>query len=197
MKKRIHDKATRTSGSAGPVEWVQESVTATYDATQPTPPTNTPFPKGSLQNRGNAMRIPGGCSWYFHMQPGSVLVNAGDAVRRGQPMATPGNIGRTSGPTPFIRLPGADHVNVRDGSDSDVTASPHHARFPPGNGHPSATKRRRLWPQTDMTSSRANGRGPRTSELTIGFAPAPRAEIRSVTSPGDGAGARQLRQVHL
>jgi murein DD-endopeptidase MepM/ murein hydrolase activator NlpD len=101
MKKRIHDKATRTPGSAGPVEWVQENVTAIYAATKPTTSTNTPFPKGGLQNWGNAVRIrrPGGCSRYFHMQPGSVLVKAGDAVRRGQPIATSGNIGRTSGTT--------------------------------------------------------------------------------------------------
>lgn len=85
----------------GVVEWLQESQTATYNPNAPTTPSNTPFANGSLQNWGNAVRIrhPGGfTSWYFHIQPNGVLVSVGDTVQRGQPIATSGNTGRTSGP---------------------------------------------------------------------------------------------------
>jgi murein DD-endopeptidase MepM/ murein hydrolase activator NlpD len=87
---------------AGIVEWLQEDLTATY-----VPPpaaitaTNTPFPAGSLQNWGNAVRIRhagGFTSWYFHIQNNGVLVNVGDSVEAGQPIATSGNTGRTSAP---------------------------------------------------------------------------------------------------
>ena len=76
-------------------------MTKTYDPTQPTTASNTPFPNGSLQNWGNAVRLrhPGGLtSWYFHIQPNGVTVKVGDTVQRGQPIANSGNIGRTSGP---------------------------------------------------------------------------------------------------
>jgi acyl carrier protein len=86
---------------AGTVEWLQENLTKTYDPTQPTTASNTPFPNGSLQNWGNAVRLrhPGGfTSWYFHIQPNGVIVKVGDKVQSGQPIANSGNIGRTSGP---------------------------------------------------------------------------------------------------
>ena len=85
----------------GTVEWLQENLTKTYDPSQPTTASNTPFPNGSLQNWGNAVRLrhPGGLtSWYFHIQPNGVTVKVGDTVQRGQPIANSGNIGRTSGP---------------------------------------------------------------------------------------------------
>jgi murein DD-endopeptidase MepM/ murein hydrolase activator NlpD len=41
----------------GTVEWLQENLTATYNPNQPTGPGNQPFPGGSLQNWGNAVRI--------------------------------------------------------------------------------------------------------------------------------------------
>ena len=86
---------------AGTVEWLQENLTATYDPTNPTTPTNTPFAGGSLQNWGNAVRIRhlgGFTSWYFHIQSNGVLVNVGDTVQRGQPVATSGNTGRSTRP---------------------------------------------------------------------------------------------------
>jgi murein DD-endopeptidase MepM/ murein hydrolase activator NlpD len=55
----------------GTVEWLQENL--------------TPFPGGSLQNWGNAVRLRhagGFTSWYFHIQANGVLVNVGDEVRR-------------------------------------------------------------------------------------------------------------------
>jgi hypothetical protein len=86
---------------AGTVEWLQENLTATYDPSKPTTSSNTPFPNGSLQNWGNAVRIRhagGFTSWYFHLQANGVLVNVGDTVQRGQPIAISGNTGRSSGP---------------------------------------------------------------------------------------------------
>jgi hypothetical protein len=85
----------------GIVEWFQQNQTANYNPTQPTSPTNTPFPAGSLQNWGNAVRLRhagGFTSWYFHLQANSVLVNVGDQVTQGQPIARSGNTGRSSGP---------------------------------------------------------------------------------------------------
>ncbi len=85
---------------AGTVEWLQENLTATYNPNQPTGPGNMPFPDGSLQNWGNAVRLrhPGGfTSWYFHIQANGVLVNVGDVVTQGQAIATSGNTGRSSG----------------------------------------------------------------------------------------------------
>lgn len=84
----------------GTVEWLQENLTATYNPGLPTTPTNTPFPAGSLQNWGNAVRIRhagGFTSWYFHIQAKGVLVNVGDVVTQGQVIATSGNTGRSSG----------------------------------------------------------------------------------------------------
>jgi murein DD-endopeptidase MepM/ murein hydrolase activator NlpD len=86
---------------AGTVEWLQENLTKTYNPNQPTTAANTPFPNGSLQNWGNAVRIRHSgpfTSWYFHIQPNGVIVKVGDKVQRGQPIATSGNIGRTAGP---------------------------------------------------------------------------------------------------
>ena len=91
---------TIRAARAGTVEWLQENLTATYNPNLPDGPGNTPFPGGSLQNWGNAVRIghPGGfTSWYFHIQNNGVLVNVGDAVQQGQPIATSGNTGRSSG----------------------------------------------------------------------------------------------------
>jgi biotin carboxyl carrier protein len=85
---------------AGTVEWLQQSQTSTYNPNQPTTPANTPFPQGSLQNWGNAVRIRhlgGFTSWYFHLQPNSVLVKVGDKVKAGQPIALSDNTGRSSG----------------------------------------------------------------------------------------------------
>jgi len=85
---------------AGTVEWLQENLTATYNPNQPTGPGNTPFPAGSLQNWGNAVRLRhagGFTSWYFHIQANGVLVNVGDVVTQGQAIALSDNTGRTSG----------------------------------------------------------------------------------------------------
>jgi hypothetical protein len=85
----------------GTVEWLQENLTTTYNPNQPTGPGNMPFPAGSLQNWGNAMRIRhagGFTSWYFHIQSNGVLVNVGDVVTQGQVIAISDNTGRTSGP---------------------------------------------------------------------------------------------------
>jgi murein DD-endopeptidase MepM/ murein hydrolase activator NlpD len=90
-------RATR----AGTVEWLQEGQSASYNPSQPTTPTNTPFPNGSLQNWGNAVRLRhagGFTSWYFHIQQNGVTVNVGATVQRGQPIAISGNTGRTTGP---------------------------------------------------------------------------------------------------
>ncbi len=90
-------RATR----AGTVEWLQENLTKNYNPSQPTTAANTPFPAGSLQNWGNAVRIRHSgpfTSWYFHIQTNGVIVKAGDKVQRGQPIATSDNTGRTGGP---------------------------------------------------------------------------------------------------
>ena len=84
----------------GTVEWLQESQTTTYNPNQPTGPGNQPFPAGSLQNWGNAVRIRhagGFTSWYFHIQSNGVLVNVGDVVAQGQVIARSDNTGRSSG----------------------------------------------------------------------------------------------------
>lgn len=86
---------------SGTVEWLQENMTTTYNPNQPTGPGNTPFPAGSLQNWGNAVRLRhsgGFTTWYFHIQPNGVLVNVGDTVKQGQVIARSGNTGRSSGP---------------------------------------------------------------------------------------------------
>jgi murein DD-endopeptidase MepM/ murein hydrolase activator NlpD len=85
----------------GTVEWLQENLTASYNPNQPTGPGNQPFPAGSLQNWGNAVRIRhagGFTSWYFHIQSNGVLVNVGDVVTQGQVIARSDNTGRSSGP---------------------------------------------------------------------------------------------------
>jgi len=92
---------TIRAARGGVVEWTQSNLTRTYDPNAPTTPSNTPFPAGSLQNWGNAVRIRhdgGFTSWYFHIKPNGVLVNVGDHVNAGQPIAKSDNIGRTSGP---------------------------------------------------------------------------------------------------
>jgi hypothetical protein len=92
---------TIRAARAGTVEWLQESLTATHDPTKPDSDTNKPFPLNSLDNWGNAVRIRhagGFTSWYFHIQQNGVLVNVGDTVEQGQPIATSGNTGNTSGP---------------------------------------------------------------------------------------------------
>jgi murein DD-endopeptidase MepM/ murein hydrolase activator NlpD len=85
----------------GTVEWFQENLTATYNPSQLNGPGNMPFPDGSLQNWGNAVRIRhagGFTSWYFHIQTNGVLVNVGDLVTQGQAIAISGNTGRTTAP---------------------------------------------------------------------------------------------------
>jgi len=89
------------AAQAGTVEWLQENQTTTYNPNLPTSPVNQPFPNGSLQNWGNAVRLrhPGGfTSWYFHIQPSGVLVSQNQTVERGQQIALSGNTGRTAGP---------------------------------------------------------------------------------------------------
>jgi hypothetical protein len=91
---------TIRAARAGTVEWLQENLTRTYNPNLPNSPSNTPFAAGSLDNWGNAVRIrhPGGfTSWYFHIQTNGVLVNVGDTVQQGQPIATSGNTGRSTG----------------------------------------------------------------------------------------------------
>ena len=86
---------------SGTVEWLQENLTATYNPNLPTGPGNTPFPNGSLQNWGNAVRLRhagGFTSWYFHIQANGVLVNVGDEVTQGQAIALSGNTGRSTAP---------------------------------------------------------------------------------------------------
>lgn len=85
---------------AGTVEWLQENLTATFNPNQANGPGNMPFPNGSLQNWGNAMRLRhagGFTSWYFHIQANGVLVNVGDQVTQGQVIARSGNTGRSGG----------------------------------------------------------------------------------------------------
>jgi hypothetical protein len=84
----------------GTVEWLQENLTASYNPTKADGPGNMPFPAGSLQNWGNAVRIRhagGFTSWYFHIQTNGVLVKENDVVTQGQAIALSDNTGRTSG----------------------------------------------------------------------------------------------------
>jgi murein DD-endopeptidase MepM/ murein hydrolase activator NlpD len=84
----------------GTVEWLQENQTATFNPNLPQGPGNMPFPNGSLQNWGNAVRLRhagGFTSWYFHIQANGVLVNVGDVVTQGQAIATSGGTGRSTG----------------------------------------------------------------------------------------------------
>lgn len=104
---------TIRAAAAGTVEWLQEGQTTTYNPNAPTTASNTPFPAGSLQNWGNAVRIRhfgGMTSWYFHIQPNGVIVNVGDTVERGQPIATSDNTGRTTGPHLHFQIQ-ADSTN--------------------------------------------------------------------------------------
>jgi murein DD-endopeptidase MepM/ murein hydrolase activator NlpD len=90
---------TIRAARGGTVEWLQENLTATYNPNQPNGPGNMPFPNGSLQNWGNAVRIRhagGFTSWYFHIRQNGVLVNVGDVVTQGQAIATSGNTGRST-----------------------------------------------------------------------------------------------------
>ena len=85
---------------AGTVEWLQESLTRTYNPNAATTPSNTPFANGSPDNWGNVVRLRhagGFTSWYFHLQTNSVRVHVGDEVRQGQVIAQSGNTGRSSG----------------------------------------------------------------------------------------------------
>jgi murein DD-endopeptidase MepM/ murein hydrolase activator NlpD len=86
---------------AGTVEWLQSSLTKTYDPSKPTTADNTPFALGSRDNWGNAVRIRHTgpfTSWHFHIQTNSVLVKVGDKVERGQPIALSDNTGRSTAP---------------------------------------------------------------------------------------------------
>jgi len=66
-----------------------------YNPTQPTTAANTPFPAGSLQNWGNAVRIRHSgpfTSWYFHIQTNGVIVRRAtrcSAASRSRPRTTP------------------------------------------------------------------------------------------------------------
>jgi murein DD-endopeptidase MepM/ murein hydrolase activator NlpD len=92
---------TIRAARGGTVDWYQESQTSNYNPNQPTSPTNQPFPNGSLQNWGNALRIghqDGTFAWYFHLETDGVHVNLDQKVQRGQPVALADNTGRSGGP---------------------------------------------------------------------------------------------------
>ena len=83
----------------GTVEWIEESLTANFDFSEPESPSNRPL--NGLDNWGNAVRIrhaDGFTSWYFHIQTNGVLVSEGDRVEQGQPIAISGNTGRSTRP---------------------------------------------------------------------------------------------------
>lgn len=112
----------------GTVEWVKESQTTNFNPNQAEGPGNRPFPNGSLDNWGNAVRIrhPGGLtSWYFHLQANSVTVNQNQSVERGQIIAISGNTGRSSGPHLHFQVQ-ADSTNwgqsvpIAFGNDCEV-----------------------------------------------------------------------------
>jgi murein DD-endopeptidase MepM/ murein hydrolase activator NlpD len=88
-------RATR----GGKVEWLTETQTANFNPNQPVSPSNQPFPQGSLQNWGNAVRIAhqdGTFAWYFHIKTNRVFVNVGETVVRGQVIAEADNTGRST-----------------------------------------------------------------------------------------------------
>jgi murein DD-endopeptidase MepM/ murein hydrolase activator NlpD len=96
----LADGQTIRAIRGGTVDWLQETQTTVFDPTQPVSPTNQPFPAGSLQNWGNAVRIghqDGTFAWYFHIETNGVLVNDDEQVQRGQPIARADNTGRSSG----------------------------------------------------------------------------------------------------
>jgi biotin carboxyl carrier protein len=98
---------------AGTVEWLQESQTTNYNPNQPDSASNQPFPAGSLQNWGNAVRLRhagGFTSWYFHIQQNGVLVKVGDTVSAGQVIALSDNTGRSSAPHLHFQVQ-ADSIN--------------------------------------------------------------------------------------
>ena len=107
------DAQTIRAIRGGTVDWFQEVQTASYNPFQPIGPGNIPFPNGSLQNWGNAVRIrhqDGTFAWYFHIRTNGVLVNQGQTVQRGQPIALADNTGRTGGPHLHFQVQ-ADNIN--------------------------------------------------------------------------------------
>ncbi|MET0251032.1 MAG: peptidoglycan DD-metalloendopeptidase family protein [Novosphingobium sp.] len=128
----------------GVVEWLQEGQSTAFNPNAPVTASNQPFPNGSLMNWGNAVRIRhagGFTSWYFHIQRNGVLVNVGDTVQRGQPIALSDNTGRTSGPHLHFQVQ-ADSTNwgqsvaiafndcQTPGSGTSVTSTNANAQFP-------------------------------------------------------------------
>jgi murein DD-endopeptidase MepM/ murein hydrolase activator NlpD len=92
---------TIRAAHGGRVQWLQESQTTVFDPFEPLTPQNQPFPNGSLENWGNALRIAHGdgtFAWYFHLDTNGVLVSQGQTVQRGQPVAISVNTGRSGGP---------------------------------------------------------------------------------------------------
>ena len=88
-------RATR----GGVVQWLTEAQTTNFNPNQPVSSSNQPFPMGSLQNWGNAVRIAhqdGTFSWYFHIKTNTVSVNVGQTVLRGQSIAQSDNTGRST-----------------------------------------------------------------------------------------------------
>jgi len=97
----LADGNTIRAARGGTVEWLTEAQTANFDPSQPVSPSNQPFPAGSLQNWGNAVRIAhqdGAFSWYFHIKTNTVSVNVGQKVLRAQSIAQADNTGRSTGP---------------------------------------------------------------------------------------------------
>lgn len=97
----LADGQTIRAIRGGSVDWLTETQTTVFDPTQPVSPTNQPFPPGSLQNWGNAVRIghqDGTFAWYFHIETNGVLVDDDEPIQRGQPIARADNTGRSSGP---------------------------------------------------------------------------------------------------
>jgi murein DD-endopeptidase MepM/ murein hydrolase activator NlpD len=109
----LTDGQTIRAIRGGTVEWFQESQTAVFNPNQPPSPTNQPFPNGSLQNWGNAVRIAhqdGTFAWYFHIKTNGVTVNLDEEVQRGQPIAQADNTGRSSGAHLHFQVQ-ADNIN--------------------------------------------------------------------------------------
>lgn len=130
------DGTTLRASRAGVVDWVQESLTATFDPNSPVSSTNQPFPGGSAANFGNVVRIghdDGTWSWYFHLQENGALVEAGDRVERGQPIALSGDTGRSTGPHLHFQVQG-DNVNWGQSIQVNISSANYDACRVPQTG---------------------------------------------------------------
>jgi murein DD-endopeptidase MepM/ murein hydrolase activator NlpD len=54
-------------------------------------------------------------AFYAHLVPGSILVGEGDFVKKGQPIATLGNSGRSDAPHLHFHIAGSAHLRAADG----------------------------------------------------------------------------------